>query len=75
MKMFTHIFLYSATSDSLRYQETICPLSLDHLIENDSMMQINNCAHSFKEKALREHFKIHANCPVCGLIVPHSDLK
>jgi hypothetical protein len=43
----------------------ICPITLEQVQPGDSVMQINNCRHRFKESALRRWFENHQRCPVC----------
>jgi len=47
----------------------ICPITLESVQPGDSIMQINNCRHRFKETALRRWFDNHQRCPVCRGIV------
>ena len=47
----------------------ICPITLELVQPGDSIMQINNCRHRFKETALRRWFDNHKRCPVCRGIV------
>lgn len=46
-------------------QPLICPITLEQVQPDDSVMQINNCRHRFKESALRRWFENHQMCPVC----------
>ena len=43
----------------------ICPITLESVQPGDSVMQINNCRHRFKESALRRCFENRQRCPVC----------
>jgi len=47
----------------------VCPITLEPVQPGDSVMQINNCRHRFKETALRRWFDNHQRCPVCRGIV------
>jgi hypothetical protein len=60
----TVVFNYAIEMPSL-----ICPITLESVQLGDSVMQINNCRHRFKETALRRWFDNHKRCPVCRGIV------
>lgn len=60
----TTVFSYGREMPSL-----ICPITLEPVQPGDSVMQINNCRHRFKETALRRWFNNHQRCPVCRGIV------
>jgi hypothetical protein len=60
----TVVFNYVSEMPSL-----ICPITLEQVQPGDSVMQINNCRHRFKENALRRWFDNHQRCPVCRGIV------
>jgi len=60
----TVVFNYAIEMPSL-----ICPITLESVQPGDSVMQINNCRHRFKETALRRWFDNHKRCPVCRGIV------
>jgi hypothetical protein len=60
----TTVFSYVREMPSL-----ICPITLEPVQPGDSVMQINNCRHRFKETALRRWFNNHQRCPVCRGIV------
>jgi hypothetical protein len=60
----TVVFNYVREMPSL-----ICPITLEPVQQGDSVMQINNCRHRFKESALRRWFDNHQRCPVCRGIV------
>lgn len=60
----TVVFNYGREMPSL-----ICPITLESVQPGDSIMQINNCRHQFKETALRRWFDNHQRCPVCRGIV------
>ena len=47
----------------------ICPITLEQVQPGDSVMQIRNCRHRFKETALRRWFYNNQRCPVCRGIV------
>ena len=60
----TTVFSYTSEMLSL-----ICPITLESVQPGDSVMQINNCRHRFKETALRRWFDNNQRCPVCrGLV-------
>lgn len=60
----TTVFSYTSEMSSL-----ICPITLESVQPGDSVMQINNCRHRFKETALRRWFDNNQRCPVCrGLV-------
>jgi hypothetical protein len=56
----TTVFSYVQDMPSL-----ICPITLEQVQPGDSIMQINNCRHRFKELALRHWFENRQRCPVC----------
>ena len=56
----TTVFSYVQDMPSL-----ICPITLEQVQPGDSIMQINNCRHRFKESALRRWFENRQRCPVC----------
>ena len=56
----TVVFNYVSEMPSL-----ICPITLEQVQPGDSIMQINNCRHRFKESALRRWFENRQRCPVC----------
>jgi hypothetical protein len=56
----TTVFSYVQNMPSL-----ICPITLEQVQPGDSIMQINNCRHRFKESALRRWFENRQRCPVC----------
>jgi hypothetical protein len=61
----TTVFSYVNEMPSL-----ICPITLELVQPGDSVMQINNCRHRFKETALRRWFDNNQRCPVCrGLVI------
>ena len=60
----TVVFNYGREMSAL-----ICPITLESVQPGDSVMQINNCRHRFKETALRRWFDNHQRCPVCRGIV------
>ena len=61
----TTVFSYVSEIPSL-----ICPITLELVQPGDSVMQINNCRHRFKETALRRWFDNNQRCPVCrGLVI------
>jgi hypothetical protein len=42
-----------------------CPITLETIVEGESVMKINRCGHIFKEAALRRWFDGHSQCPLC----------
>ena len=56
----TTVFSYVQDMPSL-----ICPITLEQVQPGDSIMQLNNCRHRFKELALRRWFENRQRCPVC----------
>ena len=42
-----------------------CPITLEPIVEGESVMKINRCGHVFKEAALRRWFEGHSQCPLC----------
>ena len=56
----TTVFSYTSEMPSL-----ICPITLESVQPGDSVMQINNCRHRFKETALKRWFDNNQRCPVC----------
>ena len=57
----TTVLLYSDCSSS----QTMCPITRDTFISEDSIMKINHCGHIFKEDSLRNWFQTSSLCPVC----------
>lgn len=43
----------------------VCPISLETIENNERVMKINRCGHTFKEHALRRWLQSHRQCPVC----------
>jgi len=43
----------------------ICPIDREIINENDSVMQIIECGHFFRDTNLRIHFTMSARCPLC----------
>lgn len=42
-----------------------CPISMEHFIEGDSILQIRSCGHRFKEAPLLIWFRRDSRCPIC----------
>ena len=51
---------HSTSTDPL-----ICPISLEPIENNESVMKINRCGHIFKEQSLRRWLERNQRCPVC----------
>lgn len=45
--------------------QTICPISRETFVDDDTVMQINHCHHVFREASLRNWFANSTLCPVC----------
>jgi hypothetical protein len=42
-----------------------CPISMEHFMEGDSILQIRSCGHRFKEAPLLIWFRRDSRCPIC----------
>jgi hypothetical protein len=42
-----------------------CPISMEHFLEGDSILQIRSCGHRFKEAPLLIWFRRDSRCPIC----------
>lgn len=45
--------------------QTICPIDRDNLRPDDTVLQIIQCGHFFRDTCLRRHFRGNAKCPLC----------
>jgi hypothetical protein len=45
--------------------QTICPIDRDNLQPDDTVLQIIQCGHFFRDTCLRRHFRGNAKCPLC----------
>uniref|UniRef100_A0A6C0B4E3 RING-type domain-containing protein n=1 Tax=viral metagenome TaxID=1070528 RepID=A0A6C0B4E3_9ZZZZ len=55
-------------SFNYRAEETIhtrCPITLEDFQENESVCQIRQCGHLFREMAIKNWFRQNVRCPVC----------
>ncbi len=57
----TTVYNHTSVSD----EPLVCPISLDTIEYNESVMKINRCGHIFKEQALRRWLQRDNKCPVC----------
>jgi len=50
---------------------TICPISRDTFLPNDTIIRINHCGHVFKKDSLLSWFETNSRCPVCRHDIRH----
>lgn len=56
----TTSFNYALESDA-----RTCPITLENIAENESVIKINRCGHVFKKPALLRWLECDSRCPVC----------
>jgi hypothetical protein len=59
----TSTFVYSRTSDMS--DNPICPISLEEFAENETLIKITHCGHTFKRESLMRWLDRNDKCPVC----------
>jgi hypothetical protein len=61
----TKIALLRDISYNIENESPICPIDREVINEDDSVMQIIECGHFFREANLRTHFTMRTRCPLC----------
>lgn len=66
----TTSFNYALESDAIASQpsqsdQRTCPITLENIAENESVIKINRCGHVFKKPALLRWLECDSRCPVC----------
>lgn len=66
----TTSFNYALESDAIASQpsqsdQRTCPITLENIAENESVIKINRCGHIFKKNALLLWLERDSRCPVC----------
>ena len=66
----TTISLYS---DLTEQQNNICPIRNEEFNENDIVIQINHCGHTFYPNEFYGWFRDHVHCPLCRHDIREQD--
>jgi hypothetical protein len=56
---------YNYVLEPLQVDPITCPITLEPIAENESVVKINRCGHIFKKPALLRWLERDSRCPVC----------
>ena len=68
----TETILYDSNMDLINHN---CPITLEEFQENERLIRIIHCGHTFSESGIRNWFRSHVRCPVCRFDIRDSSLN
>ena len=68
----TETILYDSNMDLINHS---CPITLEEFQENERLIRIIHCGHTFSESGIRNWFRTHVRCPVCRFDIRDSSLN